>query len=148
MSNQEAEPDDSEDIRKLNKFIAKLVGNIASKDLSKGITFRIDGQGNLEIGGAEEQGTPTERTIQSEREPAYDVIDSGNMIQVVMEMPGVNRDDIRVSSEGRKLSINASNGTRRYSKEFSLPCDVSSDNASSYNNGVLEVKLKKAQPQS
>ncbi|MEM3841266.1 MAG: hypothetical protein QXN59_01045 [Candidatus Micrarchaeaceae archaeon] len=149
MARPNTEPDEPDEIKKLNKFIAKLVGNIASKDLSKGITFKIDKYGNLEI------GTPSDKDegmnpepVKSEREPAYDIIDCGDTIQIVMEMPGMCKDGIRISSEGRKLIIYARNMDRYYSKELFLPCDIGNELTDNFNNGVLEIKVKKAHPKS
>ena len=156
MNNENPESDDSEDIRKLNKFIARIVGSISKnfedagvKGPAAGITFKIDKDGNLEIGGienAEPQQKPSIPPLPMEqREPAYDLIETGSMLQIVMEMPGVRKEDIHISSNGTMLSIDASNGPKAYRKELALPCRVCEKaESSTFNNGVLEIKLKKA----
>ena len=156
MNNENPESDDSEDIRKLNKFIARIVGSISKnfedagvKGPAAGITFKIDKDGNLEIGAlenSEPQNKPHIPTVSPvQREPAYDLIEAGDMLQVVMEMPGVKKEDIHISSNGSLLSIDANNGSKAYRKELALPCRVCEKaESSTFNNGVLEIKLKKA----
>jgi HSP20 family protein len=156
MVNENPEPDDSEDIKKLNKFIARIVGSISKnfedagvKGPAAGITFKIDKDGNLEIGGIENAETQQKPAMPPvplpQREPAYDLIETGNMLQVVMEMPGIKKEDIRISSNGNMLSVDASNGSKAYRKEFSLPFRVCEKaESSTFNNGVLEIKFKKA----
>ena len=150
------EPDDSEDIRKLNKFIARIVGSISKnfedagvKGPATGITFKIDKDGNLEIGGIDNGETQNKPVIPpvplAQREPAYDLIETGDMLQVVMEMPGIRKEDIHISSNGDMLSIDASNSSKAYRKEFTLPFRVCEKaESSTFNNGVLEIKFKKA----
>lgn len=156
MVNGNPEPDDSEDIRKLNKFIARIVGSISKnfedagvKGPAAGITFKIDKDGNLEIGGIE-NAEPHDKPVippvpLAQREPAYDLIETGDMLQVVMEMPGIKKEDIRISSNGNLLSIDASNGSKAYRKELALPFRVQEKaESSTFNNGVLEIRFKKA----
>lgn len=84
--------------------------------------------------------------ITEEREPLIDVFESDDEITVVVEMPGVEKDkiDVRVSEDGKRLIVSASDTNRRYYKEIDLPAKVDPQSAkASYKNGVLEVKLKK-----
>jgi HSP20 family protein len=79
-----------------------------------------------------------------ERKPLIDVFDTDDTIQVVAEMPGIEKSDVELSVDGRHLEIHAVRGDRRYHETVELPADVDEESAkATYKNGVLEVTLKK-----
>jgi HSP20 family protein len=81
----------------------------------------------------------------SSLEPLVDVVDENDEIIVVAEVPGVERDEIKVRIKGTTLTIHADNPQRPYHKEIELPSKVKKEEAkSAIRNGVLEVRLKKA----
>jgi HSP20 family protein len=78
-------------------------------------------------------------------EPLVDVVEEDGEIVVVAEVPGVDRNEIKVRIKGTELTIHADNPERPYHKVIQLPAKVMKDEAkSSIRNGVLEVRLKKA----
>jgi len=84
--------------------------------------------------------------ISEEREPLVDVIEKGDEIRVVAEVPGVSKDQIKVKVTGKKLVIQAQGEDRKYYKEVELPTEVDEKSAkATYNNGVLQIVLKKKQ---
>jgi len=83
--------------------------------------------------------------VAEEREPLVDVFDEGDVILVVTELPGVEKDDIHIEVKDDVLSLSTV-GDRKYVKEVLLPSLV--DPAmmeTTYRNGVLEVRLGKQQ---
>jgi HSP20 family protein len=81
----------------------------------------------------------------SQLEPLVDVIDEDGEIVVVAELPGVEKDELKVRVKGKTLTIDVDNPQRPYHKEISLPAKVRKEDAkSSMRNGVLEVRLKKS----
>lgn len=78
------------------------------------------------------------------REPLVDVFENEEEITVVAELPGVEDKDIKTDVKERTLRIYAETGERKYSKEVELPAAVTDEIESSYKNGVLEIRLKKA----
>jgi HSP20 family protein len=81
-----------------------------------------------------------------ERKPLIDVFDTDKAVQIVAEMPGIEKEDVELSAEGRDLEIRASRGDRRYHELVELPADVDIDSAkASYKNGVLDITLNKVQ---
>ncbi|MBN2229557.1 MAG: Hsp20/alpha crystallin family protein [Candidatus Thorarchaeota archaeon] len=77
-------------------------------------------------------------------EPLVDIVEEDGEIVVVAEVPGVERDEIKVRIKGTTLTIHADNPDRPYHKEIELPSKVKKDEAkSAIRNGVLEVRLKK-----
>ncbi len=82
--------------------------------------------------------------ISEEREPLVDVLEEKKTITVVAEMPGVDKDNIKIRVRDKTLIINAVGPDRKYYKEIPLPAKVRAESAkASYRNGVLEVKLEK-----
>lgn len=90
------------------------------------------------------EGAPIREIRYSEEiEPLVDIYEDADTVTIVAEMPGIEKDKIKVRAHGRKLVIEGSNG-RKYRKELELPAEVDISTAkATYRNGVLEVKLKK-----
>jgi len=79
-----------------------------------------------------------------DRRPLVDVVEAGDEVRVVAEMPGVGKDDIKIKVIDRTLEIRAS-GERGYSEDVLIPAKVDAKSAkATYRNGVLEVVMKKA----
>jgi HSP20 family protein len=84
------------------------------------------------------------------REPFVDTIldEKGETVKLVAEMPGINKEDIKLEATERNVSIEAERGERKYRTNVPLPYEIEPSSASaSFNNGVLEVKLKLKQPE-
>lgn len=93
-----------------------------------------------------------------------DVVDKGDKYAVTVDLPGVKKEDIRVTVEGSRVSITAEtkseteskNGDKilyterraaSYARSFELPVEVTEDNAeANYENGVLRLTLPKRAP--
>ncbi|MDW5561616.1 MAG: archaeal heat shock protein Hsp20 [Methanomassiliicoccus sp.] len=81
------------------------------------------------------------------REPLTDIIEEKERVRVIIELPGVDKEDIQLHVEDRVLDISVDKEDRKFSKELELPSAVDPDSASaSYKNGVLEVTLKRIAP--
>ncbi|MGC9148032.1 MAG: archaeal heat shock protein Hsp20 [Sulfolobales archaeon] len=142
----------------MNEFIRRWEGYVPEEKISKDIKkksyyygFRItigpDGVPRIETFGNRrpvvvEEGRPR-RVISEEIEPLVDVYEEDDTITVVVEMPGVEKEKIKVRTEGKRLIIEGSNG-KKYYREVDLPVEVDVKNAkATYKNGILEIKLKK-----
>lgn len=88
---------------------------------------------------------PGRETIEvGERKPLIDVFDTDETVQVVAEMPGIEKSDVELSVDDRNLEIRAARGDRRYNETVELPADIDEDSArATYKNGVLEVTFRK-----
>jgi HSP20 family protein len=79
-----------------------------------------------------------------EREPLIDVIESGEIIKVIVELPGVRKDDIKIDAHERLLEIMVDNDSKPFHEQIDLPCDViKSSVKAGYKNGVLEISMKR-----
>jgi HSP20 family protein len=90
-----------------------------------------------------------------------DVLDKGEKYEVVVDLPGVKKDDIQITVEGPRVAIVAEtkaqseeskNGQQvlhrerysRYARSFELPAEVTEDGADAqFENGVLTLVLPK-----
>jgi len=78
-----------------------------------------------------------------EREPLVDVIEQKDAYEVVAELPGVEKEDIKLNATEDSLEIRAEND-RKYYKEVKFDEPVIPESAkASYKNGILSVKIKK-----
>lgn len=98
---------------------------------------RVERFGNI-------RATESGPVVAEVREPMVDVFDEGHEIVVVAELPGVGEDEIRVAVQDDILSLETT-GERKYAKEILLsgPVDAATLKKT-YNNGILELRLKKA----
>ena len=85
--------------------------------------------------------TPKE---QENREPLSDILDREGYLFVIIELPGVNEQNIKIKINDQKISILAETISRKYNTEIDLPTKVAPTPVEqTYKNGVLEIKLKK-----
>lgn len=116
------------------------------KPIIRGFSIRIGPDGKPEIREFGTKPTIKETGIE-ERKPLVDVIETDYEVQVIAEMPGVNKDDIELNATETSLEIRAEGENRKYYETVELPVEVEPDSAKArYNNGVLEVILKKKTP--
>jgi HSP20 family protein len=82
--------------------------------------------------------------IKEKREPLTDVMTTDGEVKVIIELPGVEKKDIKLHGTENNLTISVDTPQRKYHKEVDLPTKVDPAKAkSSYKNGVLEVTLQK-----
>lgn len=78
------------------------------------------------------------------REPLLDLMDEGDELLVVAELPGVDEAEVLVTLHGDILAIETT-GARRYARELVLPVPVIADSLRRlYRNGILELRLAKS----
>jgi HSP20 family molecular chaperone IbpA len=120
-------------------------------------TFRANMEETLE------RVFPSQTSLPALKQPRVDIIDLGDALQVVADMPGVRKEDIEINLKLERVEISAESSTETerkdedytyrergyasYRRVLDLPADVLPDKAeASFNNGVLEVTLPKKEP--
>jgi HSP20 family protein len=74
-----------------------------------------------------------------------DVHQEGDTVRAVADLPGVTKQDIDLTCDGRVLTLRAANDRRQYEESVRLPVPVDERSAdATYNNGVLEVQFEAA----
>ena len=87
--------------------------------------------------------------VKQEREPLVDIVDSNGEIKIIAELPGVEKEEIKLSSTEDELTISVESPERKYYKEIDIPSKIDPKKAkTSYKNGVLQVTLPKKQESS
>jgi HSP20 family protein len=82
--------------------------------------------------------------VKDKREPLTDVITVDNEVQVIIELPGVEKKDIKLRVIDDSLIVSVETPQRKYYKKLRLPIKVDLKTVkSSYKNGVLNVTLQK-----
>lgn len=89
-------------------------------------------------------GSFTRPLISSEREPLADVTTSNTEVKVILEMPGVSKDKIKINAYDNSVEIKSDDPQRKYHEVIDLPPEADIETAkSSYRNGILEITFKK-----
>jgi HSP20 family protein len=83
------------------------------------------------------------------RQPLVDTAfnEKENIMVITAEMPGITKEDVKVSMEEGLVTIHAEKGNKKYHTE--LPVDKELDAEStkaSYINGILELKIQLKKP--
>lgn len=89
--------------------------------------------------------------VKEEREPLVDVISTDDEVKIVAELPGVEKEDIKLHGTEDALTISVDTPQRKYFKEVEVPAKIDPKKAKTvYKNGVLEVsvpKIKEKKPE-
>ena len=87
-------------------------------------------------------------SLSAEREPLIDVSSTDKEIKVIVEMPGVKKENIKLNVHDNNVEIKSDDPNRKYHKIIEVPREIDIDSAkSSYNNGILEITFKKKEQQ-
>ena len=134
----------------------KIEGDIDEKELNqylKGYDFGKDPRFKVlkrptrkELIDAKELSLePTEQHEKSHiTEPFIEVNDFTDFTQIIIELPGIEKGDIKLdlNNKGNKLIISAENQIRKYIKEVYLPFKTSLKNYNiEVNNGIATLKI-------
>jgi len=86
-----------------------------------------------------------ERKLQDPK-PLIDIFQENNYITIIAEIAGFNKETLKIHVKDQKLILSAKSKDRRYYKSLNLPKVVIPDVIyTKFKNGVLEIKLKKAE---
>jgi len=82
--------------------------------------------------------------ISGEMEPLADVTTTDKEIKVVIEMPGLSKDKIKVDAFEDKVEVKSDDPQRKYHKILELPPEADIETARcAYNSGILEITFNK-----
>ena len=83
------------------------------------------------------------------RKPLVDTVldQKQNILVITAEMPGLNKDDIKVNIGERFVTIHVEKEEKKYHTEIPVEHELEEDSAkATYTNGILELKLKVKEP--
>jgi HSP20 family protein len=92
--------------------------------------------------GASAIGKPL---IAGEIEPLSDITIADKEVKVIVEMPGIDKKDIKISTYDSSVEIStADTAKRKYRSVIELPPEADTGTVrSTYNNGILEITFRK-----
>jgi len=115
------------------------------------VTVGPDGKPQVKEFGNFKAGTKLGKPhmdLKEKREPLTDVMDADKNIRVIVELPGVEKDDIKLSGTDDKLTISVDTTKNKYYKEVGMPTKIDLKKAkSNYKNGVLDITVPKKKPE-
>jgi HSP20 family protein len=80
-----------------------------------------------------------------EIEPLSDITTTDKEVKVVVEMPGIDKKDIKISAYDSSVEVSTDDkAQRKYRSIIELPPEADTETVkSTYNNGILEITFKK-----
>lgn len=82
-----------------------------------------------------------------EQEPLIDVREKDDRVMVLVQLPGVSKEDVEVEVIGQELRLEVDTERCQFQRQIALPCAVQAKGVeANYRNGVLEVTLHKRAP--
>lgn len=89
-------------------------------------------------------GASNRPLISSEREPLADITTTDKEVKAIVEMPGVNKENIKISVHDNSVEVKSNDPQRKYHEIIDLPPETDTETAkSTYKNGVLEIIFTK-----
>jgi HSP20 family molecular chaperone IbpA len=77
--------------------------------------------------------------------PLIDMFQDANSIFIIADIAGFNQETVKIKVKNQKLTLSAKAKDRKYYKSLNLPkVVIPSTTHTTFKNGVLEIKLKKA----
>ena len=82
--------------------------------------------------------------ISGEREPLADITTTDKEVKVVVEMPGVSKENIKINAYDNSVEVVSDDPQRKYRQVIDLPPEADIESArSTYKNGILEINFNK-----
>ena len=147
-------------------LILEKLGELAEKgkELRESGEFKVDKDGNargvygfsVKVGTGKDdvkvepfgnlrKDSKTGKTVSSDIcDPLVDIFEESDHVKVIVELPGINPDQVQLEIHGDILELTASNQARKYHKEILLSAPFKKDKmVFSCRNGILEIRLNK-----
>lgn len=71
-----------------------------------------------------------------------DVYADDELVRLVADLPGIDKDDLNLQCDGETLTIRAAGEGREYTERVRLPARVDEHSAdATFNNGILEISF-------
>ncbi|MGA9934869.1 MAG: archaeal heat shock protein Hsp20 [Nitrososphaeraceae archaeon] len=93
------------------------------------------------MGGMSASAKPV---ISSEREPLADVTTTDKEIKVIIEMPSVSKENIKINAYDQSVEVKSEDPQRKYHRVIDIPPEADTETVkSTYKNGVLEISFQR-----
>ena len=127
-------PDGKPNIREFGNVKSPFAGN----------SNNSGGNNNSKRRLLQQQQQQQQPSISSEREPLVDISSTDKEVKVIVEMPGIKKENIKINAYETFVEISSNDEQRKYHKVIDLPPEADIETVKSkYNNGILEVIFNK-----
>jgi HSP20 family protein len=98
--------------------------------------------GGPRVGGS--NASASAPLISGEREPLADVTTTDKEVKVILEMPGVNKENIKINAYDNTVEVKSEDPQRKYHRVIEIPAEADVQTVrSTYKNGILEIVFNK-----
>ena len=130
----------------VDDIFEEFKSNSNSGPLFYGYTMTVgpDGKPSVQEYG---NGKPEHLPISNAREAIVDTIvdEKEKVVKLIVEMPGVEKTDVKILVDKNVVDISAEHGEKKYHSKVPLQQKVDENSAkASYKNGILEIVFKQA----
>ncbi|MBN1330233.1 MAG: Hsp20/alpha crystallin family protein [Candidatus Heimdallarchaeota archaeon] len=137
MKNMDIDPSDPESIRK----------KIGPMVWGWNVQVGPDGKPTFKEFGNVKPSDRGEPIASKDREPLVDVFIEEKYVRVIAELPGVEKDEIKVKTTESKIILEAKSNDRNYFCERDLSVTIKPKTAlAKYRNGILELTVERKDP--
>jgi HSP20 family protein len=92
-------------------------------------------------------GAASRPRISGEREPLADVTTTDKEVKVILEMPGVSKENIKINAYDNSVEVKSEDPQRKYHRVIEIPPEADTQTVkSTYKNGILEIVFNKKEP--
>ena len=131
------------DFEEFNKLMQENMGQFGPFLFGFSATPGRDGKMKFQPFGNIQPNREGKPTVKTQREPLVDVIDEQDSVTIIAELPGVSKDDIKLTATANKVKIKVDTSERKYFKLVDMPREIITNSAKArFKNGVLEVRFK------
>jgi len=122
---------------------------LKKSDVNTSFGFSMGSPGGSRSGGNSEKPFNAHKSMAKHSSPLEqkewpaDIFDEEDHINVIVEMPGVNENEIKINLENDVLTITTDNVKRKHSHNLKLPCSPKGKLNKIYKNGILEIIIMK-----
>lgn len=162
---------DDEGFRKFKEMIDRILGGQFGQNFGSFMNFfndpniikKLQDEGRVDIGfslATDENGNVNINSFNpgmnfsqqfpsdsvNEKEPFFDIMEDGDSIIIVGDVPGFSKENIHIGSKGNtKLIIKGTSEDRSFNKELDLPLFDTKSVKAKFRNGTLEITVKSIQ---
>jgi HSP20 family protein len=75
--------------------------------------------------------------------PLMDIVDEKDYVELVLEMPGISKDDLKVETEGKVIHITAEHEDVKYKRDVTLDFKPKNKVVARENHGIITLHIDK-----
>ncbi len=125
--------EENREINNFNRFVSRIIETIT------------DAVHEEKGAKTDMEGVPEARSRDVREEPFVETMADGASVTVIVDVRGMNREDIKVMARQTSVEVSFSGCNGGRTRQIMVPCVVDADRSyATLKNGVLEIRLAKA----